>query len=138
VVVVVVLGARPEGNPMPRAPREIVARVGLDRLEEPSDNPDVDGDDVKLDASLNKGRQLGRRQGKEEGTADCSGAEDEDLERVGVLGREAEGSRELVVELVDVLRRARKVEAGVASASADTEEADRGRNGGREEGKRTL
>ena len=82
VVEVVVLGSGPERQPEPGPPGEVVARVGLDGLEESHDDPDVDGHDVQ--------RSLGedglRSNGEQQGSSDGSGSEDEDLDGVGVLG----------------------------------------------------
>lgn len=57
--------------------------MGLDGLEEAHDDPDVDGNDVE--SGLGKDG-LGE-DGHEERATDGPAAEDEDLKRVGVLGR---------------------------------------------------
>lgn len=98
-----VLSARPERQPVPSAPREVVARMSLNGLEQAGNDPDVDGDDVEVDASVDEGREVGRGKGKKQRATNRASAENQNLERVSVLGRETEGSRELVVELVDVL-----------------------------------
>ncbi len=67
--------------------------MGVDGLEEAEGDPDVDGEDVEVLGDV----------AVEEGTADGARAEDEDLERVGVLCCETEGGGVLVVDLVDVL-----------------------------------
>jgi hypothetical protein len=58
-----VVRAGPEGQEVAKRPGEVVARVGVDGLEETEGDPDV-----------------------EEWAGDGSLGEDEDLERVGVLG----------------------------------------------------
>ncbi len=93
VVEVVVVSAGPEGEPVLEGPGEVVAGVGVDGLEEAEGDPDVDGEDVEVLGDV----------AVEEGTADGARAEDEDLERVGVLCCETEGGGVLVVDLVDVL-----------------------------------
>lgn len=56
--------------------------MSLDGLEEPEDDPDVDGDDVKRDL-----RPDGlRKDGEEQRTSDGSSSEDEDFHWVSVLG----------------------------------------------------
>ena len=77
VVVVVVVGAGPEGEPVAERPREVVARVGVDGLEEAERDPDVDGEDV----------QVGPSETVQEGPHDGALRKDEDFERVRVLGR---------------------------------------------------
>ena len=90
--------------------------MSLDRLEEPGNDPDVDGDDVEVDAGVDKRGQVRRREGHQERAADRAGAEDENFERMSILSREAEGGRKLMVELVNVLRR--RDEKGAVSTSA--------------------
>ena len=109
---VVVLGAGPEGNPVLKRPGEVctvhieligregakerghtVTAVRIDGLEETERDPDVHRENVEVAGEV----------AEEERAADGAGAEDEDLERVGVLGCETEGRRVLVVDLVDVL-----------------------------------
>ncbi|KAI3476992.1 hypothetical protein L1887_61422 [Cichorium endivia] len=93
VVVVVVVGARPEGDPVVHRDGEVVARVRVDRLEEAQHDPDVHGEDVQV---LGEGAQHER-------SADGAHAENQHLERMRILGRQTEGRRVLVVLLVDVL-----------------------------------
>jgi hypothetical protein len=76
VVEVVVVRAGPEGQEVAKRPGEVVARVGVDGLEETEGDPDVDGEDVQVVAE----------EAVEEWAGDGSLGEDEDLERVGVLG----------------------------------------------------
>lgn len=42
------VGACPEGNEVMEAPGEIVAAVGVNRLEESADYPEVHGQDVQI------------------------------------------------------------------------------------------
>jgi len=63
--------------------------VSLNGLEEPEDDPDVDGDDVEGDL-----RPDGLREdGEEQRTSDGSSSEDEDLYWVSVLGGLIDGRR---------------------------------------------
>ena len=93
VVVIVVICASPEGDPVVKRNGKVVTRVSVDSLEQTEHDPDVDRQDVQV---------LGES-AKSKGTADGTSAENEDLERVSILGSEAEGSRVLVVLLVNVL-----------------------------------
>ena len=67
--------------------------MGVDSLEETESNPDVDGEDMQVTAEHSV----------EDRPEDGTGAQDEDLSRVSILGSKTEGSRVLVVNLVDVL-----------------------------------
>ena len=70
-----------------------VAGVSVNSLEETEDDPCVDSNDVEVttDSAV--------KDGASEGT----GSEDEDLSGMGVFGSKTEGSRVLVMNLVDVL-----------------------------------
>jgi hypothetical protein len=120
---VVVVGAGPEGYPVPQAPREVVSRVSIDGLEQPENDPDVDGDDV----------EVGSEEAVEERSADSTGTKDENLERVGVFSSETERSAVLVVHLVDVLVEGTVVECSVSKVMPgileDKEEGDLGDDG---------
>lgn len=65
----------------------------VDGLEETEDDPCIDRDDM----------QALREEAVDQRAKDGTGAEDEDFSRVGVLGRETEGGRVFMVDLVDVL-----------------------------------
>jgi hypothetical protein len=67
--------------------------VRVDGLEEAERDPEVDGDDV----------QVAEEPAPQERAADRAHAEDRDLGRVRVLGREPERRGVLVVDLVDAL-----------------------------------
>ena len=84
VVVVVVVRAGPERQEMSKGPREVVARVGVNGLEESERDPDVHRQDV----------QVLSEEAVEEGAGDGSLGKDEDLERMGVLGSETDGRAE--------------------------------------------
>lgn len=92
-MMVVVVCPRPEWNPVVHREGEVVTRVSVNRLEETERYPDVDGEDVQVLGYCTV----------EEGAAYCTHTEDEDLERVSVFCCQTEGSRELVMLLVDVL-----------------------------------
>lgn len=47
VMVVMVVSASPEGNPIAERPREIVAGMSIDRLEKSQHNPQQHGDQMK-------------------------------------------------------------------------------------------
>jgi hypothetical protein len=93
VVHIVVLGASPERKEVVQAPRELVAAVRINGLEYTDGDPGVHGENVEV---LGDGTP-------EDGAADGSEAQDHDFNGRGVLGGDAEGSRVLVVNLVDVL-----------------------------------
>ena len=67
--------------------------MGIDSLEETESNPDVDGEDMQVTAEHSV----------EDRPEDGTGTQDEDLSGVSILGSKTEGSRILVVDLVDVL-----------------------------------
>lgn len=93
VVNIVVLGAGPDGEEVVQTPGEFVTAVGIDGLEDTEHDPDVHGEDVEV---------LGES-APNDGAADGSETQDHDFDRGGVLSSEAERSRILVVNLVDVL-----------------------------------
>lgn len=87
-MVVVVLSARPDEEPLGRSPGVLVTVVVLDGLVEAPEEEEVHAEDVVHE---------------DEGTKHGTEAEDERLEGVGVLGGHTKGDLELVVDLVDVL-----------------------------------
>lgn len=108
VVEVVVVCASPEGDPVTETPWEIVSRVSVDGLEQAQGDPDIDCENV----------EIGSDHAVEEGSTDCAQTKNENFNRVSVFGglgsqlgakrgiqetHETEGSRELVVKLVNVL-----------------------------------
>jgi hypothetical protein len=93
VVNIVVFGASPEGKNMVQRPGELVAAVGINGLEKTEHNPSVHCEDVEV---LGDGTP-------EDGAADSSESKNHDLDRRSVLGSKTEGSRVLVVDLVDIL-----------------------------------
>lgn len=93
VVVVVMVSTGPEGDPVVQRDGEVVTRVSINSLEKTEHDPDIDGQDVQVLGESAKG----------EGTTDGTSTENENLERVGVLGSETKGSRIFVVLLVNVL-----------------------------------
>jgi len=103
-MVVVVLRARPEGEPVVGRPREVVARVGLDSLEEAEGHPDESGGQVEVVGEV----------APDQRTANGAGTQDQDFNGVGVLGSETERRRPLMVKLVDVLVEGAVVETAVS------------------------
>lgn len=97
------IGASPERQEMMQGPGELKAGMRVDGLEQAEHDPDVHGQDVQV---LGDGAP-------EDGGADRAEAEQHDLDRAGVLGREAEGGRVLVVDLVDVLVQRAPVQGAV-------------------------
>lgn len=73
VVIVVELGTSPEWDPMARRPREIIARVALNDLEQTDTDPQINRGDVLS---------------KHERAQDGSNTQDQCLEWVGILTRE--------------------------------------------------
>lgn len=78
---------------MVQAPREIIAAMRVDGLEEAKDDPDVHREDVKIARDCTP----------QDGNADGTDAQDHDFDRRSVFRGQAEGRRVLVVDLVDVL-----------------------------------
>ena len=70
-----------------------VTGVGVNSLEETEDDPCVDSNNVEVTSDSTV----------EDGASEGTGSENEDLSGVGVFGSKTEGSRVLVVNLVDVL-----------------------------------
>nr|POF13196.1 hypothetical protein CFP56_10344 [Quercus suber] len=93
MVRIVVIGAGPEGQEMVQTPRELVARMRVNGLEETQDDPDVHSQDVEV---LGEG-------GPYDGATNGAGTEDHDFDRGCVFRREPERRGVLVVDLVDVL-----------------------------------
>lgn len=93
VVHIVVVGAGPDGQEVSQTPGEVVARVGVDGLEQTQDDPHVHGEQVEVTGEGDP----------EDWAADGADGEEHDLNRGGVLGGEAEGRGVGVVQLVDVL-----------------------------------
>ena len=118
MVRIVVIRAGPEGQEVVQAPRELVATVRIDSLEQTGDDPQVHGQDV----------QMSGYQDPQDGNANSARAEKHDFDRRRVLGGQTEGRRVGVVELVDVLvQRApvqRAVEPVVPRILKDEEDAD--------------
>ena len=118
VVHVVVLGTGPEGHEVVQAPGKVVARVGVDGLPQPQHDPDVDCQDVQIVGEA----------APDDGQAHSAKAEAHDFDRRRVLGREPEGRRVGVVDLVDVaVERApvqRAVEPVVPGVFHDEEDGD--------------
>lgn len=93
VVEIVVVGTGPEGEEVPQAPREVVTAVGIDGLDETEENPRVHGEEVEVVGEVDP----------DGGRADGAETENHDFDGRRVLGGETEGSRVVVVELVDGL-----------------------------------
>lgn len=85
------VGTRPEGQEVPQAPGEVVAAVRVNGLAQAQDDPEVHGDEMQVARQAHPG----------DGRAHDADAEEESLDRGGVLGRQAEGGAVRVVELVD-------------------------------------
>jgi hypothetical protein len=75
VVEIVVVGSGPEWQPVTKRPGEIVARVGVDGLEQTEGDPEVDGENVEILAE----------ETVEEWSTQSTLSEDQDFERVGVF-----------------------------------------------------
>lgn len=88
-----VVGTGPEGEEVSERPREVVARMSVDCLPETKSDPNVDGEDVKVIPEYSV----------QEWSRDRSLREDQNFKRMGIFGGDTNRSRELVVELVNVL-----------------------------------
>lgn len=93
MVHIVVLSAGPEGKEVVQAPGEFVTTVCIDSLEEAEHDPQVHGQNM----------QITRNSTPQNGRADRSETKNHDLNGRSVLSGKSEGSRVLVVDLVDVL-----------------------------------
>lgn len=93
VVIIVVLRTGPEGQPVVGGPGEVIARVSLDGLEETQGHPGQGGDQMQIVGEV----------APDQGTTDRSSAQNNDFNRVSVLGSETKGSGPFVMQLVDVL-----------------------------------
>lgn len=103
MVQVVMVGAGPEWEEMMEAPRELVAAMRVDCLEQAQHNPDIHREDMQISShSAPKNR-----------AADSPKAQDHHLNRGGIFGSHAEGSRILVVDLVNGLVQGTPVEGTV-------------------------
>lgn len=91
VVNIVVVCASPEWQEVVQAPWELVTAVSINSLEQAQDNPDVHGQDVKLAGESTP----------HNGAANGSESEKHDLNWRSVFCGQAEGSRVLMVDLVD-------------------------------------
>lgn len=93
VVHVMVLRASPEGKEVAQTPREIVARVRIDSLEQTEDDPHVHSKQVQVSSDRHP----------QDGTANGTNSQQHNLDRRSILGSKTEGRRVGVVQLVDVL-----------------------------------
>lgn len=103
MVDIVVVGTSPEWEEMVQAPGELVSRMRIDRLEETADDPQVHGDNMQV---------LGERA---EDDRDTDGAEGKDhgFEWRSIFSSQAERRTVLMVEFVNHLVQARRVEGSV-------------------------
>lgn len=93
VMEVVVLGSGPEGQDLVQRPREVVARVRVDSLEQSASDPNAEREEM----------QLSREHHVDDRHTDGAEPQGHRLHRVRVLGSHAEGCRVSVMLLVDVL-----------------------------------
>ncbi len=87
------LSAGPEGKEVVQAPWEFVSAVSIDSLEQTADNPEVHGEDMKIASDQNP----------KDWYRDSCETENHDFNWRRVFGGKSEGSRVLVVDLVDIL-----------------------------------
>lgn len=97
------IGTGPEGEEMMQAPRELVAGVGVDGLEQAEDDPDVHGDDMQF---LGDGAE-------DDGDSDRSESEDHGFQRRCILCCQTEWCAVLVMKLVDQLIQPRLMQSAV-------------------------
>lgn len=136
MVEIVVVGTGPEGEEVSKRPREVVARMSVDCLPKTKSDPNVDGEDVKVIPEYSV----------QEWSRDRSLREDQNFKRMGIFGglydikrrtqemkkmrvtHDTNRSRELVVELVNVLVQRTIVQSPVSpvmeSVFKDEEEGD--------------
>lgn len=90
---IVVVGTCPEGEEVVQTPWEFISAVGINGLEQAQHDPDVHGEDV----------QIAREGTPQNGATDGAKAQNHDLDWRSILRGQPEGSRVLVVDLVDGL-----------------------------------
>lgn len=89
---VVMIRPGPERQKVVQAPRELVARMRVDGLEQPKYDPDVHRQNM----------QIARNRAPQNWSPHGPQTENHDFDGTRVLGGEAEGCRVLVVDFVDV------------------------------------
>ena len=92
VVQIVVFSTSPEGEEVMQAPGELVARVGINSLEQARDNPQIHGKDVQVTGDG----------APEDRAGDGTQAKHHDLNRASVFGGESKGGAVGVVDLVNI------------------------------------
>lgn len=103
VVDVVVISTGPEGQEVVERPRELVAGVSVDGLEETENDPNVHGHDVEVAGDGDP----------DDRDTDTAEAKSKDFDRGGELSGETKRSRVLVVKLVDAAVEGTPVEGTV-------------------------
>jgi hypothetical protein len=93
MVQIMVIRTRPEGQEMMQTPWEFISTVGINGLEQTQHDPDVHGEDMQITGESTP----------KNGTPDGPKAQDHDLNRRSILSGQTEGSRVLVVDLVNGL-----------------------------------
>lgn len=83
----------PDGQKMVQAPRELVAAMSVDCLEQAADDPQIHGQDVKISSDC----------APEDWWGDGAETKQHDLDGRGILGCETKRRRVLVMNLVDAL-----------------------------------
>jgi hypothetical protein len=86
------LSAGPEGKEVVQALWEFVSAMSIDSLEQTADNPEVYGEDMKIASDQNL----------KDWYRDSCETENHDFNWRRVFGGKSEGSRVLVVDLVDI------------------------------------
>lgn len=87
VVHIVVLRASPEGKEVAQAPREVIARVRVDSLEQTEDNPHVHGEQMQVTSDRHP----------QDGTANGPNSQQHDLDWGGIFSGKTKGCRVGVV-----------------------------------------
>lgn len=108
VMVVMMLSTGPEWDPVMKRPREIVAGVRVDGLEETEDDPEQHGRQVKIPLWAHLENEAGSQMIKER-ASDSAEAEDHGLDGVGILSSDTKRGCVFVVDLVDLLVERRPV-----------------------------
>lgn len=108
VVVVVMLSTSPEGNPVVKRPREIVARVGINGLEKTENDPKQHGSQMEIPLGTELQNMVSDKV-VDQWTANGAKAQDHCLDRMSVLGRNTKGRSVFVVNLVHLLVKRRPV-----------------------------
>lgn len=112
VVVVMVISTSPEGDKVASRPREVVARVTINGLEETAGDPEEHGKHMKLPITRAM-KVVSFNEMVDEGTTNGTKTENRSFQRMGVFSSNTKGSSIFVMNLVNGLVKRRPVHESV-------------------------